>query len=121
MRKQAFCICENKGADQLRSNHSADQHLRFHNIDSTIPLHVLPKSEISSLLPSSVAVQPGLRQSLSDNPKTGFLAMRLILYCLKSNFYYETSLRFKKTLSNTIEKGCKLTINRPFNKPIKQH
>ena len=27
MRKQIFCICENKGADQLRSNFEADQRL----------------------------------------------------------------------------------------------
>ena len=25
MRKQTFCICENKGLDQLRSNYEADQ------------------------------------------------------------------------------------------------
>ena len=29
MRKQAFCICENKDADQLRSNCEADQCLCF--------------------------------------------------------------------------------------------
>ena len=47
MRKQAFCICENKDADQLRGNREADQlrgnreadqHLYFRYIDSTIPL-----------------------------------------------------------------------------------
>ena len=47
MRKPAFCICENKGADQLHSNHTADQRLCFHYIASTINL--LPKSKISSL------------------------------------------------------------------------
>ena len=47
MRKPAFCICENKDADQLRSNCTADQRLCFRYMDSTIPL--LPKSEISSL------------------------------------------------------------------------
>ena len=47
MRKPAFCICENKDADQLRGNHEADQRLCFRYTDSTIPL--LPKSEISSL------------------------------------------------------------------------
>ena len=57
MRKQTFCICENKEADQLRGNREADQGLCFRYIDSTIPL--LSKSEISSLKPSSVAVQPG--------------------------------------------------------------
>ena len=58
MRKPAFCICENKDADQLRSNREADQRLCFRYIDSAIAL--LSKSEISSLQPSSVAVQPGL-------------------------------------------------------------
>ena len=44
--KPAFCICENKDADQLRSKREADQRLCFRNIDTTIPL--LSKSEISS-------------------------------------------------------------------------
>ena len=39
MRKPAFCIYENKDADQLRGE--ADQRLWFCYIDSTIPL--LPK------------------------------------------------------------------------------
>ena len=43
MRKPAFCICENIGADQLRGNHEADRRLCF----STMAL--LHKSEISSL------------------------------------------------------------------------
>ena len=47
MRKLAFCICENKDADQLRGNREADQRLCFRYRDSTIPL--LPTSEISSL------------------------------------------------------------------------
>ena len=38
MSKPAFCICENKGADQLRDNCAADQHLRFRFIDSAILL-----------------------------------------------------------------------------------
>ena len=47
MRKQAFCICENKDADQLRGNREADQRLCFHYLDGTIPL--LLKYDISSL------------------------------------------------------------------------
>ena len=46
VRKQAFCICENKDEDQLRGNREADQRLCFRYIDSTIPL--LPIYEISS-------------------------------------------------------------------------
>ena len=56
MRKQTFYICENKDADQLLGNCEADQGLCFHCIHSTIPL--LSISKISSLEPSSVAVQP---------------------------------------------------------------
>ena len=47
MRKSDFCLCENKGADQLCSNCEADQLLCFHYTDNTIPL--LYKSKISSL------------------------------------------------------------------------
>ena len=75
MRKPAFCIYENKDADQLRGNREADQRLCFRHMDSAIPL--LSKSEISSLLPSSVAVQSGLCRTWSETPKTGFLTTRL--------------------------------------------
>ena len=37
MGKRPSCICENKGADQLHGNHSADQRLCFGYIYSTIP------------------------------------------------------------------------------------
>ena len=47
MRKLAFCISENKGADQLHGNHAADQRLCFRNIEGTIPL--LPKSQFKPL------------------------------------------------------------------------
>ena len=47
MKKTAFCICENKDADQLRGNREADQRLCFRYIDSTIPL--LPKYKNTSL------------------------------------------------------------------------
>ena len=69
-------LCENKGADQIRSNCEADQRLCFHYMDSIISL--LLKSKISSFLPTSVTVQVGLCQVLSETLKTGFLASRLI-------------------------------------------
>ena len=71
MRKPAFCICENKDADQLRGNREADQRLCFRYIDSTIPL--LPIYKISSLQSSCVVVQPGLCRTRSETPKTGFV------------------------------------------------
>ena len=76
MRKPAFCICKNKDANQLRGNREADQRLCFRYTDNTIPL--LPRSEISSLQPSSMAVHPGLCGTRSNEPKTGFLTTRLI-------------------------------------------
>ena len=76
MRKLDFCICENKDADQLRSNCPADQRHCFRNTDSTIPL--LAKSEISSLKQSSVVVQTGLCRTRSKTPKKGFLTTRFI-------------------------------------------
>ena len=45
-RKPAFCMCENKDADQLCGNREADQRLCFRYTDRKIPL--LPKFEISS-------------------------------------------------------------------------
>ena len=47
VRKPAFCICENKDADQLRGNREANQRLCFRYTDSTIPL--LANAEISGL------------------------------------------------------------------------
>ena len=57
LRKPAFCICKNKGADQLHSNCTVDQRLCFRYTDSTIPLLQNLKFQASSH-PSSVAVQP---------------------------------------------------------------
>ena len=80
----SYCICENKITDQLRPF--------FCYTDSTIPL--FPKSEFSSLWPSSVAVQPGLCQTWSETPKTDFLTTRLIC---NSGFCGQTSLIGQKT------------------------
>ena len=74
--KPTFCICKNKDADQLRGIREADQCLCFRNTDITIPL--LPKSEFSSLLPSSVTVKLGLCQTRSENLKTAFLMAWII-------------------------------------------
>ena len=57
VRKPVFAHAKNEGADQLRVNNVADQRLCFRYIDSTIP--VLPKSQISSFMPSSVVVKHG--------------------------------------------------------------
>ena len=76
MGKPTICIGENKGADQLRSYCEAHQRLCFHCTDSTILLPL--KSEISSFLPASVDVQPGLCQTWSETQIVGFLTHSLI-------------------------------------------
>ena len=66
-----------RGIDQLQGNRAADQCLCFRYIDRTMPL--LPNPEISSLLPSSMAVQPSLCRTLSEPLKTDILMMMLKL------------------------------------------
>ena len=44
MRKQFFCTCKNKGADQLWSNPTADKHFCFHYIDSCSTISQLATS-----------------------------------------------------------------------------
>ena len=73
VRKPDFCLCENKGADQLPSNFEADQRLCVRYTDSAISL--LPKSEISSFKPASVTVTASESRFMSDlvrNPEDRF-------------------------------------------------
>ena len=72
MRKPAFC-----------GKHATDQCLCFRYRDSTIPL--LSKSKISSLVVSSVSVQPGLYQTWSETLTTGILVKRLYYLGLLSH------------------------------------
>ena len=62
MEKPTICICENKGADQLRGNHEADQRLCFRYTDIVQSLYFLKmKFHASScllLLYSPVCVGP---------------------------------------------------------------
>ena len=97
MRKPAFCTCENKDADQLRSNCAADQRLCFRYISSTITL--LPKSEILSLLLSSVVAQPGQCRTWSETPKTGLLVTRLICPYLNAQNSLSSGLRLSCRLA----------------------
>ena len=70
MRKQAFCICENKDADQLRTNREADQRLCFRYLGSTIPL--LPKYEIFKPLAIFSDRTAGFVSDLVGNPEDRF-------------------------------------------------
>ena len=75
MRKQDFCLGENKGADQLCSKCKYDQRLCFHYMDSTIPL--LLKSKTSCFYPSSEAAQTDLCQTWSETLKFSLVAAQI--------------------------------------------
>ena len=118
MRKPAFCICENKDADQLRGNREANQRLCFRYIDSAIPL--LPIYEISSLKPSCVVVQPGLYGALLETPKTGFLTTGLINNLLRPQLSILPSTKvFVKTASKEVSTVFSFKILRKFNFDIR--
>ena len=101
MRKPAFCICQNKGADQLRrlhDNRAADQRLYFRYKD-TIPL--LSISEISSLWPSSVVLQPDLCQTWPETPKAAMFRCDSFIFrakyfpfILQVNYYMKICEQF---------------------------
>ena len=73
MRKQAFCICENKDADQLRSDCAADQRICFRYTVVTIPL--LPKFKPPAIFCGCTAP---FVSDLIETTKTVFFTPRLI-------------------------------------------
>ena len=83
MRKPAFCICENKDADQLRGNREADQRLCFRYTDSTILYYLNPKFQASShplWLYSPVCVGPGRKPG---RPVFSERGSYLLVICIK--------------------------------------
>ena len=70
MRKPTFCICKNKGADQLCGNREADQRLCFRYTDSAIPL--LSKSEIFKPLAIFCGCAARFVSDLFGNPEDRF-------------------------------------------------
>ena len=85
VRKPDFCLREDKGADQLRSDCEADSAFVFATRIHVVQILYVSKLKISSLRSSSVLVQlirPGRKpracQNWSETPKTGFLASRLL-------------------------------------------
>ena len=71
-----FCICENKTQISFAVTTKLIGGLVL-DIRIVQFLFYL-NTKISSLRPSSVAVQPGLGQTWSETPKTGFIRTRLI-------------------------------------------
>ena len=76
MKKTPFCVCENKGADQLHGNCTADQRLCFGYIDSATPLP--PKRENFKPLAIFCGCTARFVSDLVETSKTGYLMTRLL-------------------------------------------
>ena len=95
MRKPAFCICENKDADQLRGYREADQRLCFRYSDKTIPLLLTSEIQASRYLLwlySHVCVGPGRKSRRPVFSQRGsdyllILAITSLSKYLKISFY----------------------------------
>ena len=102
-------ICENKDADQLCINCTADQRLCFHYLNSTIP--PLPISEISSFYPSPVTVQVGLCRTWSEFQIVCFLMQRLNLYYMYCPYtIYQKQTISKSPFSEDLQKYINLSV-----------
>ena len=77
MRKQTFCICENKDADQLRSNCTPDQRLSFTIQIVQYLFYLNPKFQASSHF---LCLYRPVCVNLVDNPNCWF--MRRLKYDL---------------------------------------
>ena len=96
MRKPAFCICENKGADQLRGNREADQRLCFRYIVQSL-FFLNTKFQASSHLVwlySPVCVGPGRK------PRRQVFSQRGS-YDFCKNFYVGSHCPLQKQLKVT--------------------
>ena len=54
MRKSVFCLCENKGVDELCSNCTADQRFCFRYMDSISPFVFKYETSSFLLVPSTL-------------------------------------------------------------------
>ena len=100
MRKPAFCTCKNKGADQLCSYCTGDQHLCFRYTDSTIPLQHIFK--ISSVLHSSVILYRLVCAGPGRNPK-------LLVFSCSGSYVteiYRISMFICRVHVESLSKGC---------------
>ena len=72
MRKPAFCICENKDADQLRSNCAPDQRLCFRYTDTTLIRKFKPLTIFCGCTPMFVSDLVGNPEKPSSHNEAHF-------------------------------------------------
>ena len=130
IRQPTLCIGKNKAADQLCSYWEADQHLCFCYTDSQIPLHL--KSEISSFILFSSAVQPELCQTWSGTQivvfscegsykhcSSSLFTCSLIFICFCLSYQYQCTFLSQLTANALLDSGEKQNFhNQIFTKEI---
>ena len=107
MSKPAFCICEIKGADQVRDNRAADQHFCFRFIDSAILL--LPKFDISSHSHFFVDVTDMIDDKC-------FIVTRLIQFVWRLRWSHE--LKISQATQDSAGAGLEYDLSRIETKPV---
>ena len=114
MRKPAFCICENRDADQLRGNSEADQRLCFRYTDTTIPLYSKSSSHLLWLY-SLVCVGPGQKPRKPVFSRQGSnVGLSEKLHLVKGN-----AMQFKRNIAILIPCGIKNRSDIIWNYPLK--
>ena len=82
MSKSAFCICENKDADQLCSNCTTDQRLCF-----ATQIVLFRYFLIQNFQPLAICAGTALLcRTWSETAKTGFLALWLVFFPIHFSF-----------------------------------
>ena len=74
--KPAFCIWENKDADQLRGNREADQRLCFRYMDSIIPLQNNRMTESQKDRQGKSSIAPLNYKGFSEITKTNLITLQ---------------------------------------------
>ena len=125
MRKRDFCLCENKGADQLCSNCTADQRLCFHYSDSTISLLLLfylnPNFQAASFLLRQyrpVCVGPGRKPRRPVFSHHGSYVRGKAAMSKKSHYIMLAFWHFQDALLFCLTKSIYINLSHVKRKPV---
>ena len=113
MRNTDFCMCEIKATDRLCGDHTADQRLCFHYIDSAIFL--LPYYKISSLLVLIYGCTAQFVLNLVRNPEDRFSCNEAHLFQVIQTLF--CSISFSRDKHHSLQSTLYPWIS-PFLTPI---
>ena len=133
MRKFDYRLCENKGADQLCSNCTADLISAFVFATWIVQFLFFLNQKFQAFSFFSGTAQPGLCRTWSEAPNTDFLASRLILtgYILNRTYSssspqvphkpaFSVSLPMAKSSTVIVSLGISSDINQTLKNNIKR-